>query len=299
MAFSRRTFLKCAAAGVAASVAASRPAARAEGPRPGAAPAAGPAAARIRVGACMIGNLQDARKAGLDGVELEAGGPADRLRIADPAVRAKHKEDMKATGLAVSSLMMGLLNGNPLATDPRGPAWLDQCIDAAKDLGAGVILVAFFGAGDLRAGKDVKKAELDTVVQRIKDAAPKAKEAGVRLGIENTLSAQQNADILDRIKHDAVGIYYDVGNSTGGGYDVPAEIRMLKDRICQLHFKDGGSFLGEGRIKFDPIAAAVKEIGYRGWIVLETSSPTRDGVADAKRNADFVRKLLGIEARGA
>jgi len=39
------------------------------------------------------------------------------------------------------------LNSNPLATDPRGPAWLEQSIDAAKDLGAKVILVAFSAGG--------------------------------------------------------------------------------------------------------------------------------------------------------
>ena len=59
---------------------------------------------------------------------------------------------MKQTGLVISSFMMGLLNSNPLASDPRGPAWLEQSIDAAKDLGAGVILVAFFGKGSLLDG---------------------------------------------------------------------------------------------------------------------------------------------------
>jgi len=262
-------------------------------------PAAGIAATapRIRLGSCSIGTLENARKAGIEGVELEVGGQADRLSIADPAVRARYKADIKATGVGVSSLMMGVLCGNPLASDPRGTAWLEQTIEAAKDLGADVILVAFFGAGDLKAGKDVKKPELDAVVERLKDAAPKAKEAGVILGIENTLSGRQNADILDRVKHDSVRIYYDVGNSADGGYDVPAEIRMLKDRICQFHFKDGGSFLGEGKLNFGPIAAAVKDIGFKGWIILETANPSGDAVADTRRNADFLKKLLGIDAK--
>jgi sugar phosphate isomerase/epimerase len=85
-----------------------------------------------------------------------------------------------------------------------------------------------------------------------------------------------------------------VGNTTGMGYDVPAEIRFLRDRIAIFHFKDGGSYLGEGRIKFDPIAAAIKDIGYQGWIVMETSNPSRDAVADAKRNAAYIRKLFGM-----
>lgn len=253
-------------------------------------------APNIRIGSCRIG-LTDARKAGLDGVEIRVGGPADTLEVADPAVRQKYKDEMKETGLVISSFMMGLLNSNPLASDPRGPAWLQQSIDAAKDLGAKVILVAFFGKGSLlEEDGQLKKADVDVVVERVKAAAPGAKQAGVILALENTLSAKQNIEILERIGHDSVAVYYDVGNSTRMGYDVPAEIRLLKDRIAMLHFKDGPNYLGEGVVKYDPIAAAIKDIGYQGWIVLETSNPSKDGVADAKRNAEFIRKLLGMNS---
>ena len=250
-------------------------------------------AVKIRIGSCRIG-LTDARKAGLDGVEIGVGGAADTLQVADSAVRQRYKEEMQQTGLVISSFMMGLLNGNPLAIDPRAPAWLEQSIDAAKDLGAGVILVAFFGKGSLLDGDQVKQADVDAAVERLKAAAPRAKQAGVILAIENTLSARQNIEILDRIAQDSVAIYYDVGNSTRNGYDVPAEIRLLNRRIAMFHFKDGRNYLGEGEVKFEPIAAAIKEIGYQGWIVMETSNPSKDAVADAKRNAAYIRRLFAM-----
>jgi sugar phosphate isomerase/epimerase len=92
---------------------------------------------------------------------------------------------------------------------------------------------------------------------------------------------------------DAVKVYYDCYN-TGAtkGYDVPSEIRFLKDRIVQFHFKNGPDFLETGKLDYEPIAAAIKEMGYRGWIVLETSSPTGDAVADVKRNAQYIRRLF-------
>jgi L-ribulose-5-phosphate 3-epimerase len=285
MALSRRTLLKGAVAGLAAG--AILPECLVQ-PCDAASPAV-----KIRVGSCTL-SLEDAKKIALDGVEVRVGGPADRLEIADPAVRKQYKDQMKESGLVISSFMMGLLNSCPLASDPRGPGWLEQSIEAAKDLGAKVILVAFFGKGSLLDGKEVKKADVDVVVQRLKAAAPKAKEAGVILGIENTLSAAQNAETLQRIEHDSVRIYYDVGNTTNMGYDVPAEIRFLKDRIAIFHFKDGRDYLGEGRVKFEPIAAAIKDIGYQGWIVLETSSPSKDRLADAKRNAAYIRRLFGM-----
>jgi L-ribulose-5-phosphate 3-epimerase len=254
--------------------------------------AAASPAAGLRIGSCVIG-LEDAKKAGLDGVEIRVGDAAEKLEIADPAVRQRYKEQMKETGLVISSLMMGLLNSYPLASDGRAPAWLEQSIDAAADLGAKVILVAFFGKGNLLENRRIKKADVDVAVARLKEAAPRAKQAGVILAIENTLWAAQNAEILERIGHESVQVYYDVGNTTNLGYDVPAEIRFLKGRIASFHFKDGRNYVGEGKVKFRPIAAAIREIGYQGWIVMETTNPSRDGVADARRNAAYIRKLFG------
>lgn len=259
---------------------------------PGAALFAAPPAGGIRIGSCSVG-LLEAKQAGLEGAELRVGNAADRLDIADPAIRQTYKDQMRETGLPVSSLMMGLLNSNPLATEPRAPAWLEQSIEGAKDLGAKVILVAFFSKGNLLDdNKQIKKADVDEVVKRLKVAAPLAKAAGVTLAIENLLSAQQNLEILDRVGHESVQIYYDVFNLAGQGYDVLSEIRLLRQHIVSIHFKNGPRYLDDGQVKFPPVVDVIQEIGYQGWIILETSSPSKDKVADAKRNADYVRKLF-------
>ena len=249
-------------------------------------------AAKIKVGSCSL-SLDKAKEAGLEGVQVWAGGAADELDISKAQTRATYKAQMQATGLPVCSFMMGLLNQFPLATDPRGPAWLTQCIDAAKDLGVPNILVAFFGKGDLQSDRQVKEAEFAGAVKRIKEAAPRAKDAGVTLAIENMLSAEQNLRLLDAVDHEAVSLYYDVFNTGRSmGYDSPAEIRRLKGRISQIHYKNGPKYLDEDKAYFESVTAAIKEIGYGGWIILETSSPSKDGVADARRNGDFVRALF-------
>lgn len=313
MTVTRRTFLMGGAAGAAGlagatliKAAAAEKLAEKPGEKSAAAPgaAAAPTAApapKIRIssrtGSFGGGSFEVAKNCGLDGVEVGVGGAAEKLQIADPKARDRYKEQVKATGVVVSSLSMDLLNGNPLFSDPQAPAWVAQCIDAAKDLGAVGILVPFFGKADLRAGKEYKKAEVDALISRAKDLAPKAKEAGVMLGLENTLSAKLNLEILERIDSPAVGVYYDIGNSTGGGYDVPAEIRELKGRMCLIHFKDGGSYLGEGKVKMEPVAESLKAIEYKGWIVLETACPSKNGPADCKRNVEFIRKLMGLGDR--
>ncbi len=280
----RRGFLSGGAAGIAAAALATRVFA-----------AEGAAAPKLRISARHFGsNLEAAKKAGMDGVEVGVGGPPN-LSIADPKNREKIKEAMKATGLAVSSLSMDFLNGRPVQTEPDAAAWLTSCIEAAKDLGAPGILVPFFGKAGLLKGRELNKEAVDALVGKMKELAPKAKAAGVCLGLENTCSAKQNLAILDAIGSEAVACYYDIGNSTGGGYDVPAEIRELKGHLCPcIHFKDGGSYLGEGRVKMEPVAEALKAIDYRGWIVLETGNPSKNAEADCRKNADYIRKLMGI-----
>ncbi|MFP4499402.1 MAG: sugar phosphate isomerase/epimerase family protein [Candidatus Hydrogenedentota bacterium] len=286
MAMSRRGFLKHTLVSVGAAAALPRMAA---GAPPG-----------IRLSACDWSlsakgpeGLQKAKAAGLAGLEISAGGPADSITLADPKVRTAYKKQMAETGIAVSSVAMGFLNGAPLATDPRGPKWLEQTIDAAADLETKVVLLAFFGNGDLRDKRGaLKPGAVDAVVQRVKNAAPHAAEKGVILGLENTLSGAQNLAILERIGSDAVQVYYDVGNSTYNGYDVPAELRALDKRICQIHFKDGKHYLGQGRVDMQPVAKAMADIGYDGWVVLETACPGGDSVADFQRNAKFTRALL-------
>jgi len=290
----RRDFAANTLAGIAGAVLVGRPALSEEAKMP-----------RLRLSACDWslgaggpGGFEVAKRCTLDGLEVSPGGPADRLQIADPKVREALKARSKETGIAISSVALGLLNGCPLATDPRGPAWLEQAIEATADLGARNILLAFFGAGDLRQGNELKTQAVDAVVGRLKDAAPKAEKAGVVLGLENYLTARQNLAILDRVGSAAVEVYYDARNSTDVGHDAPAEIRELKGRLCQIHFKDGGNYLGEGKVNWEAVRDALRDIGYAGWLVLETSNPSGNRDADFRRNAAFLRKLFGLPNKG-
>lgn len=258
----------------------------------------------LRLGACdwslrALGpeGLAVAAAVGLDGLEISAaadnGSPGDVLAVADAERRAAYKEQSKEHGVVVSSVAMGLLNGFPMVSEPRAMAWTEQTIDGTKDLGATVMLMAFFGKGDLRDKSGaLKTKDVDVLVGQLKELAPKAEQAGVILGLENTLSAEQNLDILGRVQSNAVRVYYDVGNSTANGYDVPAEIRLLGDRICQIHFKDNKGHLGKGEVDMSAVGTAMRAIGYAGWVVLETKViGERD--ADFRRNAAFTRALLG------
>jgi L-ribulose-5-phosphate 3-epimerase len=250
----------------------------------------------IRVGAMdgVLGGggpkaLTVAKAIGIEGVEAAAGKAEDRLTITRPEVIAEYQRVSQETGVVVSSICMGVLNGSPLISEPRAPGWISATIDAAHALKAKNILIACFGRGALNTRDKQEKA-----ASILKELAPQAAAKGVTLGLENTLSADDNLFILEKARHpQGLKIYYDVGNSTGNGYDVPTEIRDLNDAICQIHFKDRkSSLLGQGEVQIPPILDAIVENNYSGWITLETSSKGMSKDIAAAANAGFVRGLF-------
>jgi len=122
---------------------------------------------------------------------------------------------------------------------------------------------------------------------------PEAEKAGVILGLENTISAEDNVRIMDRAQSKAVLVYYDIGNSTLKGFNVVREIDWLgKKRICQMHFKDNPNYLGEGKIDMEAVLRAVSRIGFDGFANLETDSPSKSIETDMKRNLSYVRRII-------
>jgi sugar phosphate isomerase/epimerase len=245
-------------------------------------------------GAKGVAALDAAKAMGLQGVQISPRAAEAKLSYNDPAEQEAYRAKAKETGVAVASLGLTISNGCPLATDDRAVSWLEQTIDATQALGCKAILLAFFANGDLTKGKELKTKEIDAVVDRLKAVAPRAKEKGVVLGIESYLSAKDLLGILDRIGSEAVGVYYDIANTISRGYDCAEEIRMLKGRINEFHFKDDKGELGTG----SPVAKAaeaMKEIGYAEWIIFERHHG-KDPQGYFRRSAEITRALFGLQA---
>ena len=213
-----------------------------------------------------IDALEVAKRIGLDGVEVSFGEPGGKFDLRQEGVRRQYLDTAQRLGMEISSLAMGILNRVPYASDPRAKEWVEQCIDVTAAMGQKRVLLAFFGRGDIKGKKDLQ----DNVIRRLKKVAPKAERAGVVLGIESWMDADEHLRILDAVGSPAVQVYYDVANMTAKGYDVYREIRQLgRERICQFHMKENGNLLGQGRVDFEKVKQAIDEIGYEGWLVIE------------------------------
>jgi sugar phosphate isomerase/epimerase len=134
---------------------------------------------------------------------------------------------------------------------------------------------------------------MDYVADILREFGPMAEKAGVILGLEDTISAEDNVRILERSRSAAVKVFYDVGNSFPRGFDIYREIEWLgKDRICHFHLKDNPGYLGEGKIDFRRVLSLIQKIGWQGFADLETSSPSRDIKADMIRNRNYIHSLM-------
>lgn len=206
-----------------------------------------------------------AKSLGFEGLQITLGRPkdGDRMLLEDPALQAAFVAESKKHKLPLDATYIDVLHVNCLKNDPAARKWVLKGIDITKKLNARILMTVFFGKCSV-----ANRQELDYVAGVFKELAPEAERAGVILGFENLLNAEDNARAMDRVASRAFKIYYDVGNATNMvGVDAPKEIRWLgKDRICQFHFKDKG-YLGEGKVDFPAVLRAVAAIGFRKSVV--------------------------------
>ena len=244
------------------------------------------------LGKCEPASLETARRIGLDGIQLGMGTGDDGVDLRKPEVQRAYLDAVKNTGLEISSASLAWTNTMPLKSDPRAAQWLADSIDAGKALGLSLIMPACFGPGDLDMANT---KEIDQLVSVLKGVAPKAEKEGMTLGLESYLSAEDNLRILERVGSPALKVYYDVGNSTDKGRDVLKEIPLLGKAICEFHFKDGDSRLGQGRIDFMKVRQALDKIDYSGWIHLEAATP-HGAAQDYAADYQYLRGIFSERA---
>ncbi|MGZ4965122.1 MAG: sugar phosphate isomerase/epimerase family protein, partial [Limisphaerales bacterium] len=233
-------------------------------------------------------SFEIAKQIGLDGVQVAMGTAANKMRLRESDVQKRYLDAARANALEISGLAITELNNIALKTEPRAAIWLNDSIDVARALGVKVVLVAQFRNGELKGDA----VGVTRTVDLLREVAPRAEKAGIILGLENYLSAEENLDILQRVSSPAVQVYYDVGNSTEKGYDIYKEIRLLGKHICEVHLKDGHFCLGQGRIDFHKVRGALDEIGFNGWMQIEAAAP-KDLVSDYRSQLGYLRDCFG------
>jgi L-ribulose-5-phosphate 3-epimerase len=241
-----------------------------------------------------------AREIGLDGIQVSVQYPTDGSpTLRDPATQADFKRTALDNGIQICSLAIGSPGKLrlPLHTNPAAAILLVEAVEIARNLGTNNILVPILGDSHI----DMTNAsQVATFVAMMKEVARYAEKHGVVVGIEDWISAEDNIKLLDAIGSDYIAVYYDAHNIVArkATNDIYAEPKMLGKRINQVHVKNADMLLSTsgGRIDWPRMAQQFYDIGYRGWYVLETNSPTKDLVADTRANIEYVRKTFRMPA---
>jgi len=237
--------------------------------------------------------LELMKKAGYDGVELWLGDvPWFQMNTSDAQVRDLRRK-IENAGLVVSNVSTGLHWTYPIsARDPKmreqGIRIVERQVETAQLLGTDAILMV--------PGLVTEEVPYNEVYLRcleaMKQLAPKAAKASVKIGCENCnsehrflISPREFAQFLDDVNSPAVGIHLDVGNIHDTGF-AEQWIEMHGPRITRIHVKDvmkkrgrcGESvytnlFLGDNN--WPAIRAALTKVGYDGWLVAEMEARYR------------------------
>jgi sugar phosphate isomerase/epimerase len=171
---------------------------------------------------------------------------------------------------------------------------LVEAIEVARNLGTTDILLPVLGISHVHMEN---QGEVAVFVAMMKEVARYAEKAGVVVSLEDWISAEDNIRLLDAIGSEYVGVYYDPANIKAKVHDPYGEIKLLGGRIHQVHVKNGKMLMREqNNLDWPRLAQELYETGYRGWYVLETSSPSGDVVKDTRDNLDYVRKTFKIPA---
>jgi L-ribulose-5-phosphate 3-epimerase len=259
---------------------------------------AGASKGRLKIGVtdwnlkltCKIEAVALAKTLGFDGVQVSIGRQltGDKMTMDDAELIARYREESKKENMPLDGTCLDRLHADCLKSNNRdAEKRVSDGIRITRALGVRVMLMPFFGK--CITGPD----DFDSTADLLRELAPEAKKAGVILGLENTLSAEENVRIMDKVKSDVVKVYYDVGNSTNNHHDVLKEIPWLgKDRICQFHLKDNPGYLGAGSIDFNKVLAEIRDIGFDGYANLETDAPSKVIENDMRKNLAFVRGIV-------
>ena len=213
------------------------------------------------------------------------------------AAQASEIERLSGRGGVVAASINNGRRSRFLDPDPaergRALAELGEAIRLAGRIGAaGVVFVPhFFGPllPDLSPFMDPVALERSLLAAQLRGLAEHAEQAGVSLWVEPVNRYETHlfvrladaASLVAPLGLPCVGIVADLFHMALDEPDIPAAIRDNAAVIGHVHLADSNRRLpGQGRTDFGAALAALREIGYSGWMAFECGAPG-DNLPDA------------------
>lgn len=246
--------------------------------------------------------IQQIAAVGYPGIQLRANVVEEHP---DPKTLAEALAQHKLTFVALSS-----------GTCPLDPAKEKEMLEMhaahARYLHqAGGKYLQVIGAGNLKGGQGWTAADYKRQGMLLTEIGKRCAEFGIPLGFHNhmgTIGEKPEATdaILAASDANYVKLELDVAHYVQGGGDPAAAVRKYARRLLFLHLKDvkaskdassGYEFveLGQGRVDFKALLAALKEVHFRGWGIVELDGEhpgaTRTPEESARMSKQYLEKM--------
>lgn len=215
-----------------------------------------------------------AKEIGADGLELDMGSLGDREtfdnKLADQKNRREYLDKAKELNMEFCALAMTGFYAQSFAKRPTYQKMIQDCLDTARAMNIKVVFLPLGVQGDL-----VKNPELRApIIERLKIAGKMAKKAGVVIGIETSLTATGELQLLKEIGSKNVKSYFNFSNTIKNGRDLHEELNILGSKnIIQIHAtNDDGAWLqNDPKIDLKKVKQTLDDMGWSGWLVVERS----------------------------
>ena len=256
--------------------------------------------------------LDFAAECGYTGIEFAPFTLGPSAREISPHQRQETVRLARAAGLETVGLHWLLakttgfhLTSPDAAVRRRTGDYLADLAHLCGDLGGSLLVLGSPQQRNLVSG--VSPADgLRYAAEVIQAALPTLEETGVVLAVEPLgpaegnflLTAAEGCELIERVGSPHCRLHLDCKAMSSEPTPIPDLIRRHREQLVHFHANDPNrQGPGFGELKFEPILAALAEVGYRGWVSVEVFDYSPGVEALARRSIDYLRACLARIAR--
>ena len=223
-----------------------------------------------------LGLLGKIRAMGFDGIEISRfafdGFPAAEIRA------ALASEGLSCTFCSALTGTMSLVSEDA-AVRAGARDFVKRGIETAAELGAQLFMGPFCAPVGLLPGRRRTAEEWKRAVEGLSTLGDTLDACNVTLAIEplnrfETYFLNTAADgrrLSEEVGHPRVGLTLDTFHANIEEKDLGGALRLLGPRLKHVHACENDRGIpGSGHVEWPAVFAALKQIGYDGWIVIES-----------------------------
>lgn len=250
-----------------------------------------------------------AKQAGYDAVEITPYTLAPRITDVSPARRAEIRRQAADAGVAISGLHWLLARTEGLYLTHTDSTireltsnYFVELTRCTSDLGGRFMVLGSPKQRNLLPGVSTEQASQWTL-EVLRPAVKLAETLGITLCFEPLAPSETNfintaleaRRLVAGMKSRALQIILDVKAMSSEGRPIPEIIRESKGAFAYFHANDSNlKGPGFGDVDFVPIAAALRDVGYAGYISVEVFRFEEGPEAIATQSRAYLKRTFGF-----